>query len=366
MDMCRRACYRSGEFAINGAQMTQGLTYAQAGVDIDAGNELVERIKPASKSTQRSGSMSGLGGFGAMFDPKAAGYDDPILVGATDGVGTKLRLAIDTGDVSTVGIDLVAMCVNDLICQGAEPLFFLDYFATGKLHVAQATKVIEGISEGCRLSGCALIGGETAEMPGMYAKDDFDLAGFAVGAMERGTHLPQGVAAGDVLIGLPSSGVHSNGFSLVRKIVADHGLTWDSPAPFGTGTLGAELLTPTTLYVKACLAALRAGGVHAMAHITGGGLTENLPRVLPDDLGATIDLQRIPALPIMAWLAQAGGISEAEMLKTFNCGIGMILAVEPAQAVTVEAALKAQGTSPVRLGEVTPGQGVTYMGQLSF
>ena len=295
MDMCRRACYRSGKFAINGAQMTQSLTYAQAGVDIDAGNELVERIKPASKSTQRSGSMSGLGGFGAMFDPKAAGYEDPILVGATDGVGTKLRLAIDTGDVSTVGIDLVAMCVNDLICQGAEPLFFLDYFATGKLHVAQATKVIEGIAEGCRLSGCALIGGETAEMPGMYAKDDFDLAGFAVGAMERGTQLPQGVAAGDVLIGLPSSGVHSNGFSLVRRIVADQGLTWDSPAPSGTGTLGAALLTPTALYVKACLAALKAGGVHAMAHITGGGLTENLPRVLPEDLGATIDLQRHPS-----------------------------------------------------------------------
>ena len=366
MDMLRRACYRSVEFAINGAQMTHGLTYAQAGVDIDAGNELVERIKPASKSTQRSGSMSGLGGFGAMFDPKAAGYDDPILVGATDGVGTKLRLAIDTGDVSTVGIDLVAMCVNDLICQGAEPLFFLDYFATGKLHVDQATRVIEGIAEGCRLSGCALIGGETAEMPGMYAKDDFDLAGFAVGAVERGTQLPQGVALGDLLIGLPSSGLHSNGFSLVRRIVADQGLTWDSHAPFGTGTLGMALLTPTALYVKACLAALREGGVHAMAHITGGGLTENLPRVLPDDLGATIDLQRIPALPIMSWLAQAGGISEAEMLKTFNCGIGMILAVEPTQVATVEAALRAQGMSSVRLGEVISGQGVRYMGQLPF
>ena len=366
MDMCRRACYRSGKFPINGAQMTQSLTYAQAGVDIDAGNELVERIKPASKSTQRSGSMSGLGGFGAMFDPKAAGYEDPILVGATDGVGTKLRLAIDTGDVSTVGIDLVAMCVNDLICQGAEPLFFLDYFATGKLHVAQATKVIEGIAEGCRLSGCALIGGETAEMPGMYAKDDFDLAGFAVGAVERGTQLPQGVALGDVLIGLPSSGLHSNGFSLVRRIVADQGLMWDSHAPFGTGTLGMALLTPTALYVKACLAALREGGVHAMAHITGGGLTENLPRVLPDDLGAAIDLQRIPALPIMAWLAQAGGISEAEMLKTFNCGIGMILAVEPTQVATVEAALSTQGMSSVRLGEVISGQGVSYMGQLPF
>ena len=253
--------------------MTQGLTYAQAGVDIDAGNDLVGRIKPASKSTQRSGSMSGLGGFGALFDPKAAGFSDPILVGATDGVGTKLRLAIDTGDVSTVGIDLVAMCVNDLICQGAEPLFFLDYFATGKLDVAQAAQVIEGIADGCRLSRCALIGGETAEMPGMYAKDDFDLAGFAVGAMERGTHLPAGVALGDLLIGLPSSGIHSNGFSLVRRIVADKGLTWDSPAPFGDSTLGAALLTPTVLYVNACLAALKVGGVHAMAHITGGGLT---------------------------------------------------------------------------------------------
>ena len=346
--------------------MTQGLTYAQAGVDIDAGTELVKKIKPASKSTQRSGSMSGLGGFGAMFDPKAAGFNDPILVGATDGVGTKLRLAIDTGNLSTVGIDLVAMCVNDLICQGAEPLFFLDYFATGKLDIAQATQVIEGIADGCRMSGCALIGGETAEMPGMYAKDDFDLAGFAVGAMERGTHLPAGVLPGDVLIGLPASGVHSNGFSLVRKIIADQGLSWDSPAPFGDKSLGAALLTPTALYVTSCLAALKVGGVHAMAHITGGGLTENLPRVLPDDLGAAIDLSTIPALPIMAWLSKAGGVAETEMLKTFNCGIGMILAVAPSKVAAVKSELAAHGTRPVPIGEVTIGPGVHYSGQLPF
>ena len=346
--------------------MAQGLTYAQAGVDIDAGTELVEKIKPASKSTQRSGSMSGLGGFGAMFDPKAAGFNDPILVGATDGVGTKLRLAIDMGNVSTVGIDLVAMCVNDLICQGAEPLFFLDYFATGKLDIAQAAQVIEGIADGCRMSGCALIGGETAEMPGMYAKDDFDLAGFAVGAMERGTHLPVGVSPGDVLIGLPASGVHSNGFSLVRKIVADQRLSLDSPAPFGDTSLGAALLTPTALYVTSCLAALKVGGVHAMAHITGGGLTENLPRVLPDDLGASIDLSRIPALPVMAWLSKAGGVAESEMLKTFNCGIGMILAVAPSKATAVKLELAAHGMQPVRIGEVTKGHGVDYLGQLPF
>ena len=346
--------------------MSQGLTYAQTGVDIDAGNKLVEMIKPASKSTQRPGSMSGLGGFGAMFDPKAAGYQDPILVGATDGVGTKLRLAIDTGDVSTVGIDLVAMCVNDLICQGAEPLFFLDYFATGKLDVSQAAQVIEGIADGCRMSGCALIGGETAEMPGMYAKDDFDLAGFAVGAMERGTHLPSGVLLGDVLIGLPASGVHSNGFSLVRRIVARKSLSWDSPAPFGGITLGSALLTPTTIYVSACLAALKMGGVHAMAHITGGGLTENLPRVLPDVLGAAVDLSTIPNLPIMAWLSEAGSISQDEMLKTFNCGIGMILAVEPTQASAIESELLAYAMAPVRIGEVTKGHGVRYSGKLPF
>ena len=346
--------------------MPPGLTYAQTGVDIDAGTELVEKIKPASKSTQRPGSMLGLGGFGAMFDPKAAGFNDPILVGATDGVGTKLRLAIDMGNVSTVGIDLVAMCVNDLICQGAEPLFFLDYFATGKLDVGQAAQVIESIADGCRMSGCALIGGETAEMPGMYAKDDFDLAGFAVGAMERGTHLPVGVALGDVLIGLPASGVHSNGFSLVRKIVSDQGLSLDSPSPFCDTSLGAALLTPTVLYVNSCLAALKVGGVHAMAHITGGGLTENIPRVLPDGLGASIDLSRIPALPVMAWLSKAGCVAESEMLKTFNCGIGMILAVAPSKAAAVKSELAAHGMRPVRIGEVTIGHGVHYLGQLPF
>ena len=265
------------------------LTYAAAGVDIDAGNALVDRIKPAAKSTDRAGVMAGLGGFGGLFDLKAAGYSDPVLVAATDGVGTKLRIAIDTGHVAGVGIDLVAMCVNDLICQGAEPLFFLDYFATGKLNVEEAAQVVQGIAEGCRLSGCALIGGETAEMPGMYHDGDFDLAGFSVGAMERGTALPAGVGAGDVLLGLESSGVHSNGYSLVRRIVADAGLGWD--APFGDGTLGEALLTPTRLYVKQALSAIREGGVHALAHITGGGLTENLPRALPKDCGVRVNLE---------------------------------------------------------------------------
>ena len=346
--------------------MTQGSTYAQAGVDIDAGNELVERIKPATKLTRRSGSMSDLGGFGAMFDPKAAGFLDPILVGATDGVGTKLRLAIDTGNVSNVGIDLVAMCVNDLICQGAEPLFFLDYFATGKLHVDQATQVIEGISRGCSLSGCALIGGETAEMPGMYAKNDFDLAGFAVGALERGTHLPKNVSQGDVLIGLASSGVHSNGFSLVRRIVENQGLFWDSDAPFADISLGDALLTPTALYVKQCLAAIKLGGVHSLAHITGGGLTENLPRALPTGMGAEIDLTKIPALPVMGWLKRSGYISETEMLKTFNCGIGMVLSVDSERAEAIERELRKYEMQPTRLGHVITGEGVQYVGKLQF
>ena len=341
-----------------------GLTYADAGVDIDAGNALVERIKPAAKRTMRPGTMSGLGGFGALFDLKAAGYSDPILVGATDGVGTKLRIAIDTGNVDTIGIDLVAMCVNDLVCQGAEPLFFLDYFATGKLDVDQATRIIEGIAEGCAQSGCALIGGETAEMPGMYHKGDFDLAGFAVGAMERGADLPAGVQAGDVLLGLGSNGVHSNGYSFVRKVVELSGLGWDAPAPFAEGSLGAALLAPTRLYVKQALAAVRAGGVHALAHITGGGLTENLPRVLPDGLGATIDLSSWELPPVFRWLAETARMKEAELLKTFNCGIGMIVVVAADKAPALEALLRAEGESVTRIGAVIEGQGVSYAGGL--
>ncbi|MEK0163293.1 phosphoribosylformylglycinamidine cyclo-ligase [Phaeobacter sp. A36a-5a] len=341
-----------------------GLTYADAGVDIDAGNALVDRIKPAAKRTNRSGVMSGLGGFGALFDLKDAGYSDPILVGATDGVGTKLRIAIDTGVVDGVGIDLVAMCVNDLVCQGAEPLFFLDYFATGKLETDVAARIIEGIAEGCVRSGCALIGGETAEMPGMYPAGDFDLAGFAVGAMERGSALPADVKEGDVLLGLASDGVHSNGYSLVRKLVDVSGLGWDADCPFGEGTLGAALLTPTRLYVKQCLAAVRAGGVHALAHITGGGLTENLPRVLPEDLGADIDLNAWDLPPVFKWMAETGGIAEAEMLKTFNCGIGMILSVSVDRADELVKVLETEGETVSRLGTVTAGAGMRYSGKL--
>ncbi len=341
-----------------------GITYADAGVDIDAGNALVDRIKPAAKRTNRPGVMSGLGGFGALFDLKAAGYEDPILVGATDGVGTKLRIAIDTGVVDGVGIDLVAMCVNDLICQGAEPLFFLDYFATGKLETDTAARIIEGIAEGCAQSGCALIGGETAEMPGMYPDGDFDLAGFSVGAMERGADLPDGVQAGDVLLGLASNGVHSNGYSLVRKLVEISGLGWEADSPFGDGTLGESLLTPTRLYVKPALAAIRAGGVHALAHITGGGLTENLPRVLPEGLGAQIDLNAWDLPPVFGWMAETGGIAEAEMLKTFNCGIGMIVVCAADQADTLTALLAEAGETVSRIGTVTDKAGVAYSGKL--
>jgi phosphoribosylformylglycinamidine cyclo-ligase len=341
-----------------------GLTYADAGVDIDAGNDLVERIKPAAKKTKRSGVMAGLGGFGALFDLKAAGYEDPILVAATDGVGTKLRIAIDTGNVDTIGIDLVAMCVNDLVCQGAEPLLFLDYFATGKLETETAVRIIEGIAKGCELSGCALIGGETAEMPGMYEAGDFDLAGFSVGAMERGTDLPAGVVSGDVLLGLASDGVHSNGYSLVRAVVAQSGLAWDADCPWGDGTIGEALLAPTRLYVKQTLAAIRAGGVHALAHITGGGLTENLPRVLPDDLGAEIDLNAWELPPVFKWLAANGGMSQAEMLKTFNAGVGMVLSVEADSADTITALLSEAGETVYRLGTVSDGEGVRYTGAL--
>ncbi|MFT5742755.1 MAG: phosphoribosylformylglycinamidine cyclo-ligase [Paracoccaceae bacterium] len=341
-----------------------GLTYADAGVDIDAGNALVDRIKPAAKRTQRSGTMSGLGGFGALFDLKGAGFVDPILVAATDGVGTKLRIAIDTGNVDGVGIDLVAMCVNDLVCQGAEPLFFLDYFATGKLELDQAARIIEGIATGCERSGCALIGGETAEMPGMYPAGDFDLAGFAVGAMERGTDLPRDVTAGDVLLGLASDGVHSNGYSLVRRVVDRSGLAWGDACPWSDETLGAALLTPTRLYVKQALAAVRAGGVHALAHITGGGLTENLPRVLPDGMGATIDLDSWTLPPVFAWLADQGGMDAREMLKTFNSGVGMMLVVAPDQADALVALLQASGETVYRMGHVTDTAGVAYSGTL--
>ena len=345
--------------------ISQPLTYAEAGVDIDAGNALVDRIKPAAAATKRPGVMSGLGGFGALFDLKAAGYDDPILVAATDGVGTKLKIAIDTGLYDTIGIDLVAMCVNDLVCQGAEPLFFLDYFATGKLEVDAAARIIAGIAEGCRLSGCALVGGETAEMPGMYAPGDFDLAGFAVGAMSRGAALPAGVQAGDVLLGLASHGVHSNGYSLVRRVVERSGLAWDAPAPFTQGSLGAALLAPTRLYVKPALAAIRAGGVHGLAHITGGGLTENLPRVLSECLGAQIDLGAWSLPPVFTWLATEGGLAQAEMLKTFNAGIGMVLVVAADRADALAAELAAAGESVHHLGHVVPGAGVSYTGVLA-
>ena len=341
-----------------------GLTYADAGVDIDAGNALVEQIKPAAKRTARPGVMAGLGGFGALFDLKAAGFADPVLVAATDGVGTKLRIAIDTGVVDTIGIDLVAMCVNDLVCQGAEPLFFLDYFATGRLETDHAVRIIQGIATGCEQSGCALIGGETAEMPGMYQAGDFDLAGFAVGAMERGSALPADVAEGDVLLGLASDGVHSNGYSLVRKLVEVSGLNWADDCPFATGTLGAALLAPTRLYVKPALSAIDLGGVNALAHITGGGLTENIPRVLPDGMGVQIDLDSWDLPPVFQWLAATGGMQSSELLKTFNCGIGMVLAVSADRADALSRQLTAEGEKVSVLGCLTAGSSVVYKGSL--
>ncbi len=344
------------------------LTYAGAGVDIEAGAALVRRIGPAAERTRRPGAMAGLGGFGAVFDPKAAGYDDPILVAATDGVGTKLRLAIDTGIHRGVGIDLVAMCVNDLVCQGAEPLFFLDYYATGRLSVETAAAVVESVAEGCRMAGCALIGGETAEMPGMYAPGDYDLAGFAVGAVERGRTLPAGVSEGDALLGLASSGLHSNGFSLVRRVIERAGTPLDAPCPFepdGTAvTLGEALLDPTRIYVPAALSAIRTGGVRALAHITGGGLPENLPRVLPEGLGAEVDLGAWTLPPVFRWLAETGGIAEAEMLRAFNCGIGMVAVVAPEAETAVRAALEAGGERTVRIGRVVAGDGLRLRGRL--
>jgi phosphoribosylformylglycinamidine cyclo-ligase len=332
-----------------------GLTYADAGVDIDAGNRLVDMIKPLVRATARAGADAEIGGFGGLFDLKRAGFSDPILVAATDGVGTKIKVAIETGRHDTIGIDLVAMSVNDLVVQGAEPLFFLDYFACGVLAPEVAARVVAGIATGCRESGCALIGGETAEMPGLYESGDYDLAGFAVGAAERGALLPRkDIAAGDMLLGLASSGIHSNGYSLVRKIVERSGLPWDAPAPFDRGrSLGEAVLTPTRLYVKSCLAAIReSGAVKALAHITGGGFPDNIPRVLPAGLGARLDLARIAVPPAFGWLAATGGVAEPEMLRTFNCGIGMVAIVAPGDADAVARVLRQNGDAVVTLGEV--------------
>ena len=329
--------------------------YKDAGVDIEAGADLVEKIKPAVKRTARPGMMGGLGGFGAMFDPKAAGYKDPILVSSTDGVGTKIKIAIEANRHETIGIDLVAMCVNDLVVQGAEPLFVLDYFATGKLEVGTAQKVIEGIARGCELAGCALIGGETAEMPGMYGAGDYDLAGFTVGAVERDEVLTgDKVSIGDVILGLASSGVHSNGYSLVRKLFAStQGFTYDTPAPFNSAqTMGDALLAPTRIYVKPLLKATKSGGIHAMAHITGGGLTENIPRVLPETVTAELDAASWSRPGIFGWLAQAGNMDAADMARTFNCGIGMAVVVAASDADRIKALLEAEGETVFRIGRI--------------
>ncbi len=347
-----------------------GLTYSDAGVDIDAGNRMIEKIKPAVRSTRRPGADGEIGGFGGLFDLKAAGFNDPVLVAANDGVGTKLKIAIEANRHENVGIDLVAMCVNDLIVQGAEPLFFLDYFACRKLDPDQGAAIVSSIADGCLKAGCALLGGETAEMPGMYHGGDYDLAGFAVGATERGQLLPSGdLTQGDIILGLASSGVHSNGFSLVRKIVALSGLGWEAPAPFAPDiSLGEALLVPTRIYVKSLLATIRqTGAIKALAHITGGGFPDNIPRVLPASLAAEITLSSINVPPVFSWLARMGGVNEAEMLRTFNCGIGMIAVVSPQNVDQVMAELTRQGESLTILGTIVPrqhGQGVIYKGSL--
>jgi phosphoribosylformylglycinamidine cyclo-ligase len=350
---------------------SNGLSYKQAGVDIDAGDALVEAIRPAVRSTRRPGADAEIGGFGGLFDLKAAGFTDPVLVAANDGVGTKLRVAIEAGSHATIGIDLVAMCVNDIVVQGAEPLFFLDYFATGKLDVATGTAIVDGIAEGCRQAGCALIGGETAEMPGLYAGRDYDLAGFAVGAAERGTLLPRNdLMAGDALVALASSGLHSNGFSLVRRIVEISGLDWYLPAPFDESTtLSDALLVPTRIYVKPVLAALRSGlGLKAMAHITGGGFIDNVPRMLPPTLSAHIELSGLTVPKIFGWLSRVGGIEEREMLRTFNCGAGMIAAVAAPDAEKLVHLLASEGVPAAVVGELRPrgGEPVTFSGKLAL
>ncbi|MDP3547961.1 MAG: phosphoribosylformylglycinamidine cyclo-ligase [Phreatobacter sp.] len=351
---------------------TNGLTYSQAGVDIDAGNRMVDMIKPLVRATARPGADAEIGGFGGLFDLKAAGFKDPVLVAANDGVGTKIKIAIETGKHDTIGIDLVAMCVNDLVVQGAEPLFFLDYFATGKLSPEAAAQVVKGIALGCRQAGCALIGGETAEMPGLYADGDYDLAGFSVGAAERGTLLPrQDVKAGDVVLGLASSGVHSNGYSLVRKIAEVSGLGWDAPAPYdGDRSLGEALLEPTRIYVKSVMAVHRGTkAIKALAHITGGGFVDNIPRVLPEGTGAEIDLASIAVPAVFGWLAKVGGLAQAEMVRTFNCGIGMVIVVAAGEAARVTEAFNLAGETIVTLGrimEAAEEPRVTFRGALAL
>jgi phosphoribosylformylglycinamidine cyclo-ligase len=354
------------------------LTYKDAGVDIDAGEALVERIAPAARATRRPGADADLGGFGGLFDLKAAGFKDPVLVASTDGVGTKLKIAIETRRFEGIGQDLVAMCVNDIVVQGAEPLFFLDYYATGALDVDAAAIVIEGIARACRDSGCALIGGETAEMPGLYAKGDFDLAGFTVGAVERGHVLPRlnEMREGDVVIGVASSGVHSNGYSLVRRVVEQSGLAYDAPSPFdnghgGGGTLGEALVTPTKLYVKSALAAIRSGHVKGLAHITGGGITENLPRCLPEGLDAEIDLDGWTPPGVFGWLSRAAGIEPREMLRTFNCGIGLIAVTDVKSSGHVIDAFQECGDKAMRIGHLVKGDAgaeakVVYKGTLKL
>jgi len=344
------------------------VTYRDAGVDIDAGNALVEAIGPLAARTRRQGVLGGIGGFGGLFDLKACGFKDPVLVAATDGVGTKLKLAIETGIHAGIGVDLVAMNVNDIVVQGAEPLFFLDYFATGKLDLGVAETVIGSVAMGCKEAGAALIGGETAEMPGLYAPGDYDLAGFAVGAVERKALLPRkDLIVGDLIIGLPSSGVHANGFSLVRRIVERTGLGWRDAAPFAPGLkLGEALLTPTRIYVRQLLETIRGThAVKAIAHITGGGLTDNVPRVLPDGLAAEIDLDAIPLAPVFAWLQAESGLDDDEMLRTFNCGIGMVVVVSPGD---VERALEHLGEEARVIGAIaerSAGSAVRYRGKLA-
>jgi phosphoribosylformylglycinamidine cyclo-ligase len=350
----------------------KSLTYAAAGVDIDAGNALVEKIKPIVRATRRRGADAEIGGFGGVFDLRAAGFRDPLLVAANDGVGTKVKIAIEAGIHDTIGIDLVAMCVNDLVVQGAEPLFFLDYYATGKLDADAAARVVGGIAQGGIEAGAALVGGETAEMPGLYAGADYDLAGFAVGAVEREKLLPRAdIEAGDLVLGLPSSGLHSNGFSLVRKIVAQASLTWTNPAPFAPEkSLAEALLTPTRIYVRPVLRVLaETDGVKALAHITGGGFLDNIPRVLPKGLSAVVDASAVPFQAVFRWLAAMGSIAAGEMLRTFNCGIGMVVIADSGKATEVSRALRAAGEDPVPLGEIVPvetGEQVIFSGQLGL